>query len=325
MGLHLGLRENAWDAVPSPAKSLRFLALPPDSKSILYTVFPENTRISIENKVGQITLVFSFRRPRSDPRYAGLPRRLRHRLGDRRADALVKRLGDDVIRAQLVFGHKARNRVARRNLHRLVDVLGAAVERAAENAGERQHVVDLVFVVASAAADNRRARRQRLVRVDFRNGVRHREHARARVHARDHLARHHARRAHADKHVRPAHRVGQRAGDAARVRPAAHLLVRRVQPLHALAENAEPIHHDQILHAEVHQVLADGHARAARAVDDHLRRLHRLADDLQRVEQRRRNDDGRSVLIVMENGNVADFLQPALDLKSSAARRCLPD
>ena len=66
-------------------------------------------------------------------------------------------------------------------------------------------------------------------------------------------------------------------------------------------------------------MLADGHARAARAVDDHLRRFHRLADDLQRVEQRRRDDDGRSVLIVVENGNIADFLQPALDLK--AARR----
>ena len=48
MGLHLGLRGNAWDAVPSSARNLRFLARPPDSKSILYTVFSENTRISAE-------------------------------------------------------------------------------------------------------------------------------------------------------------------------------------------------------------------------------------------------------------------------------------
>ncbi len=156
MGLHLGLRGNAWDAVPSPAKSPRFLAHPPDPKSILYTVFSENTRISAEKtKLVKLCLFSLFRCPRSDSRRAGFPRRLRHRLGDRRADALVKRLGDDVIRAQLVLSHKPRNRVARRNLHRLVDVLGAAIERAAENAGERQHVVDLVFVVAAAAADNR--------------------------------------------------------------------------------------------------------------------------------------------------------------------------
>ena len=61
MGLHLGLRGNAWDAVPSSARNLRFLAHPPDSKSILYTVFSENTRIPAEkNKVGQMMLVFSF-------------------------------------------------------------------------------------------------------------------------------------------------------------------------------------------------------------------------------------------------------------------------
>ena len=155
--------------------------------------------------------------------------------------------------------------------------------------------------------------------MNFRHGVRHREHARALVHARDHLARHHARRAHADEHIRPAHRVGQRAGDMVQVRLAAHLFVRGVQSLHALADDAEPIHHNQIFYAEVHQMLADGHARASRAVDDHLCRLHRLADNFQRVEQRRRNDNRRPVLVVVEDGNVADFLQLALHLK--AARR----
>ena len=65
MGLHLGLRENAWDAVPSPAKSLRFLAHPPDSKSILYTVFSENTRISAEKtKLVKLRSFSLFRCPR---------------------------------------------------------------------------------------------------------------------------------------------------------------------------------------------------------------------------------------------------------------------
>ena len=65
MGLHLGLRGNAWDAVPSSARNLRFLAHPPDSKSILYTVFSENTRISAEKtKLVKLRSFSLFRCPR---------------------------------------------------------------------------------------------------------------------------------------------------------------------------------------------------------------------------------------------------------------------
>ena len=78
----------------------------------------------------------------SDTRYAGSSCGFGHGLGHRRADALVKCLGDDVIRAQLVLGHKPRNRVARRNLHRLVDVLGAAIERAHWNDNLRRSSAD---------------------------------------------------------------------------------------------------------------------------------------------------------------------------------------
>ena len=74
-----------------------------------------------------------------------------------------------------------------------------------------------------------------------------------------------------------------------------------------------------MLHAHVHQVLRDRDARGARAVHHDLDLADLLAGDLERVQQSRRDDDGGAVLVVVEDRDIAFFLELALDLK--AARR----
>ena len=68
--------------------------------------------------------------------------------------------------------------------------------------------------------------------------------------------------------------------------------------------------------AQVHQVLADGDARAACAVDHHMGLADLLAHHPQGVEQGRTHHNGGAVLVVMEHGDIANLLEPALDLKA---------
>ena len=77
--------------------------------------------------------------------------------------------------------------------------------------------------------------------------------------------------------------------------------------------------HGDVLEASGQQQLHDGDGSSACAGGDDLDVLLLLADNLQRVRQAGEGDDSGAVLIVMEDGNVALFLQLALDLK--AARR----
>ena len=55
--------------------------------------------------------------------------------------------------------------------HGFVDVARAHVERAAENARECKHVIDLIGIIAAARADNIRTATLGVLRADFRHGV----------------------------------------------------------------------------------------------------------------------------------------------------------
>ena len=57
--------------------------------------------------------------------------------------------------------------------------------------------------------------------------------------------------------------------------------------------------------------------RRARAGGDDLHVLFLLADDLQRIGETRQRDDGGAVLVVVEDRDVALFLQLALDLEAA--------
>ena len=77
-----------------------------------------------------------------------------------------------------------------RELHRLVDLAGAAVERAPEDEREAEDVVHLVRVVGAAGRhDDVGPRGVRLLGQDLGHRVRHREDDRVARHALEHLAR----------------------------------------------------------------------------------------------------------------------------------------
>ena len=148
--------------------------------------------------------------------------------------ARVERLRDDVVGAEpkrlhaVGLGHRVghrllrelRQRPRRRELHLLVDHLGAHVERAAEDVREAEHVVDLVREVAAPGGDDGvGARGLRVLVGDLGIGVGEREDDRASAPSSSSIvARAEPRLRQAEEHVGAAQGVGERA---ARRRPCA--------------------------------------------------------------------------------------------------------
>ena len=106
------------------------------------------------------------------PCHAGSSRGFGDGFGDGGADAVVEGLGDDIVLRELALGDELRQRVRGGDLHFLVDIAGAYVKCAAEDAREGQNVVDLVRVIAPAGRDDLRAARLRVLREDLRRRVR---------------------------------------------------------------------------------------------------------------------------------------------------------
>src|SRR5206468_11742775 len=73
----------------------------------------------------------------------------RHALGDRGGDAFVENAWNDVLRRELTGGHARGQGVRRRDLHLIVHGSRTGVEESAEEAGEAQDVVDLVWIVGA--------------------------------------------------------------------------------------------------------------------------------------------------------------------------------
>ena len=103
------------------------------------------------------------------------------RLGDRLGDVAVEDAGDDVVGVEFILWDHVRDRVCGGELHFLVDRAGADLERAFEDAGECEHVVDLVGVVRAPGGDDRDVVAD-LFGGDLGHRIGHREHDRARSH-----------------------------------------------------------------------------------------------------------------------------------------------
>ena len=230
---------------------------------------------------------------------------------------MVEGLGDDIVLRKLLIGDELCQRVRGGDLHFLVDIARAHVERAAKDAREGQNVVDLVRVIAPAGRDDLRAARLRVLRKDLRRRVRAGEDDRILVHGFDHLGRDGPGRADADEHICADEHIGQASGLMLEIRDLRHLFLDPVETLTPLVDRTLAIAHRDVPEARGEQQLHDRDGCRAGAGGDDPHVLLLLADDLQCVGQAGQRNDGGAVLIVVEDGDIAALFELAFDLKAS--------
>jgi hypothetical protein len=201
----------------------------------------------------------------------------------------------------------------RRHLHLLVDLGRAGIQCAAEDEGETEDVVDLIGIVGAAGGDDGIvAHGAHLVREDLRHGVGQREDDRGLGHAGDHLPGDRSRHGESNEDIGAVERLGDGAGP----RRGSEARLVGIHVLHAAGvDHSLPVtHHNMLaLDAESHVVLGGGDRRGAGAGEDDADLLDRLADDLERVEERGAGDDRRPMLIVVEDGDLHRLPEGLLD------------
>ena len=234
--------------------------------------------------------------------------------------------GDDVVGAitqapAIDFGHRVGHvgarqfckRMGRRDFHRLVDGPGLNVKRAAEDVWEAEDVVDLVGIVRTACGDDSViADLSDFFRRDFGVGVRHGEDDGLVGHAGDHLLRQRSGGRKTEENICALNGFGKRPRfrvDRVGRFPLVHALFAApvddaggIAKRHILVANADRLHE-----------FKAGDAGRARAIADELDIRNVAPRQMQGVDQSGGRNDGRAVLVVMENGNVHQLAQPALN------------
>ena len=190
----------------------------------------------------------------------------------------------------------------------------AHVERAAEDVGEAQDVVDLVRIVGAAGGDDRvGAHGAHLLRRDLRVGIGHGEDDRLGRHRPDHLLRSTAPLA-----DRPKNTSAPSIASAS-VRA---LVVTACADFHwfmpfgaALVDHALGVAQDDVVVRQAHALSSSTQAidGGAGAVDHHLDVFDVAAGQVQRVDQAGGGDDRGAVLVVMEDRDVHQLAQALLD------------
>ena len=226
--------------------------------------------------------------------------------------------GRDIVRN--VFAGKVCERFGCSNLHGIVDLACPDVERAAEDVGEAQHIVDLVRIIRTAGGHDRIiANAGNFFRRDFRIGIGHGEDDRPVRHGADHLFSEGALLGQAEHDVGSLHCLFQGA-------PIGLAGVRAFPLVHAfgaaLVDHALGIAKDDIVRGKAHGLdqLDTGDGGGTGAIANKLRGLQVAARQFQRIDEAGSGDDGSAMLVVMKDGNVHQFAQPAFD---DEAFRCL--
>src|SRR5713226_4080645 len=163
------------------------------------------------------------------PGHARLLGGLRNLAGHRGRHLLVEDARDDVLGAQLGEAHAGGDGVGGRDLHLVVHQPRPGIEQPAEEAGEAEHVVDLVRVVGAAGSHHPHVALG-LLRLDLGHRVRHREDDPVAGHALDVPHREHPRHRQADEHVRAPDGVGHPALDVAGIGRRGHPRLHEVHP-----------------------------------------------------------------------------------------------
>ena len=195
--------------------------------------------------------------------------------------------------------------------------MGIGVERPAEDPGEREHVVDLVREVAAAGGHHGGVLR-RDVGGHLGGGVRQGEDDRVVGHPGQ-MSLVDGAAGDADEGIGTVEGLADPAGDTARVRRRGDGLLRLGQVGAAGFDDALGIEDDDIGDTGVGEDLRHGHACRPCPGDDDPDRVEGLVDHAQRVRQRREDDDGGAVLVIVHDRDVEGFLDAVLDLE--AARR----
>ena len=221
--------------------------------------------------------------------------------GDRIDRRIARELGDGIDRGLL---------------HLLIDRGGADVERAAEDEGKAQDVVDLVREVRAPGADHRVGPRfARFVRHDLRVWIGQRHDQRMIRHRLDHLGLQHVGRGDAQENVCAADHLSQRA-------LLGFLRIDRLPAVHqrvaALMHHAVNVADPDVLalRAERNQQIETGDRRSTSARGDDLDVGELLAVQQQSIGDGGADNDGRAMLIVMEDRDLHALLQPRLDLEA---------
>ena len=204
----------------------------------------------------------------------------------------------------------------RGDFHFVRDGRGAGVQRTAEDVGEAQDIVDLVWVVASARGhDGVIAHGFDFFRRDFGVRVGQRKDDRLGRHALDHVRFEHAAGRQAEENVGAINHLAQGAGGG-------FLCKRALVVVHQLGaafiNHAGQIGHEDVLvrHAHLEQQAQAGQCRRSRAGGDKLDGLDVLAHDLEAVEQAGGHHDGRAMLVVMEDRDLHALTQLAFDVET---------
>src|SRR5579872_2061888 len=256
------------------------------------------------------------------------------RFGNSRRDAhqhaRIKRFGNQILAPELqardavcetdgvrhiLFG-EVRQRVGGGELHFLVDGGGSHVERAAEDEGESENVVDLVGIVrASGGDDNVAAAGSGLVVHDFGIRIGHREDDRVGCHGADHLGgdrtfgRESGENVSTDQRFREGPQVG--------VEREAFFVGIHARGA-AAVDDAFCVAEDDVLPlcTQADVVLRACDSGGAGAVEDDANIGNIFANEFERVEQRRAGNDRRAVLIVVEDGDLHRLAQRLFDLET---------
>ncbi len=260
-------------------------------------------------------------------RDSALHRRAGHGGGQMLHQTRVERLGDQILGAELELmaaiglahdvrrlGHGQIGDGAHAGcLHRLVDFAGTAVQRAAEDEGEAEDVVDLIRIIRAPGGDDGiGAGRAREIGHDLGDRVGERHDDRRVRHAGQPVRLQHPGRRQAQEDVRPLDHLLQRAV-LGLDRIAALVLVHLLRS--PLIDDSRDVGegHVFLAQAELDQQIHARQGGGAGTRGHQARLADVLADHPQPVEDRRRDHDRGAVLVVMEDRDPHALLERPLD------------
>ena len=255
---------------------------------------------------------------------------LGHGRGDHQHQARIEGLGNQVFGAEAqvvadvggrhhfgLFGAgQAGNGAHGGDFHLGGDGAGPAVQRAPEDVGEAQHVVDLVRVIGAAGRhDGVIAHGLDFFRRDFGGRVGECEDQRPGSHFGDHVRFQHAAGGQAEEHVGTFDYLAQRTQRAV-LGELGLVLVHQLGA--ALVDQAVNVGDPDVLarHAELDQQVDTGQRRGTGTGGHDLDLVDLLADHVQAVQEGRADHDGGAVLVVVEHRDVEAFTQLALDVEA---------